>query len=416
MQDNFKSHQELGTQLKLFFFDEKSPGSAFFLPNGTILYNNLVNYIKSEYKIRGYSEVMTPVIFDKSLWKISGHWSKYKDNMFIIESNKSEKNNHSSDNINQTNCCDNHRQFSIKPMNCPGHCLLLKYLKPSYKDLPIRFADFGILHRNEIHGSLRGLTRVRKFCQDDAHIFCSFDQVEQEIKNVLEFINKIYKDFKMEIKFGLSTRPDEFIGNIETWNKAESILKNILDDYYPNYEIYEKEGAFYGNKIDCKVMDTFGREHQLATIQLDFNLPERFNLTYTDSNGQDIIPVMIHRAIFGSIERFIGILLESTQGKLPFFVNPRQISIIPVKSDDPNIHLYCDELYSNLKKLNYNVSYYDDSNTMQKKIAQCEVLHYNYIIVIGEKEVKNNTISVRNQKKTFNYLDFLNFLDEQKKI
>jgi threonyl-tRNA synthetase len=403
---NFKSHQELGAQLKLFFFDEKSPGSAFFLPNGTTLYNNLVNYIKSEYKKRGYSEVMTPVIFDKSLWEISGHWTKYKENMFVIECNKSDKTD-KTDKTEQNFCCESNRQFAIKSMNCPGHCLLFKHLTPSYRDLPIRLADFGVLHRNEIHGSLRGLTRVRKFCQDDAHIFCKFEQIEEEIKGVLDFIHKVYNDFGMEIKVGLSTRPDVFIGDIETWNKAEQILKNILNELYPGYEIYEKDGAFYGNKIDCKVLDAFGREHQLATIQLDFNLPERFNLVYKDSSGNDIMPVMIHRAVFGSVERFIGILLESTQGKLPFFINPRQIAIVPVKSDDNLINDYCNKLYEDLKKLNYNVSYYNDNETMQKKIALCEVLHYNYILIIGKKEVNTQTISVRNEKLSLSFENFI---------
>lgn len=410
--NNFKSHQELGAQLKLFFTDEKSPGSAFFLPHGTILYNNLVNYIKSEYKIRGYQEVMTPVIFDKSLWETSGHWSKYKENMFVIECNKSDK----TDPLNNTNsdCCENHRQFSLKPMNCASHCLIYKHINPSYRDLPLRLADFGVLHRNEVHGSLRGLTRVRKFCQDDAHIYCAFNQIESEIKGVLDFIHKVYKDFQMEIKVGLSTRPDQFIGDIETWNKAENILRNLLDELYPGYEINEKDGAFYGNKIDCKVKDAFGREHQLATIQLDFNLPERFGLTYKDSSGDDIRPVMIHRAIFGSVERFIGILLESTQGKLPFFVNPRQIAIIPVKTDDVQINNYSNELTINLKNLGYNVDYFNDTDTMVKKIALCEVLHYNLIVVIGKKEVDSKKISVRNPKLNLSFDDFVKFLKNEK--
>ena len=410
--NNFKSHQELGSQLKLFFFDEKSPGSAFFLPHGTVLYNNLIGYIKSEYKTRGYSEVMTPNIFDKSLWEISGHWGKYKENMFVIECNKSDK----SDPVNSENienvCCSNHRQFSLKPMNCPSHCLLFAHTNPSYRDLPLRFADFGVLHRNEIHGSLRGLTRVRKFCQDDAHIYCTFDQVKQEIKGVLQFIHKVYKDFGMEIKVGLSTRPDQFIGDIETWDKAEQILKEILEDY-PGYEIYEKDGAFYGNKIDCKVTDAFGREHQLATVQLDFNLPERFNLTYKDSNGMDVRPVMIHRAVFGSVERFIGILLESTQGKLPFFVNPRQIAIVPTKSDSDQINSYCEDICLKLKKLNYSVDFISDSDTMQKKIANCEVLHYNFIVVIGKKEVESNTINIRKPKMELSFDNFIEFLNTQ---
>ena len=294
--------------------------------------------------------------------------------------------------------------------NCPSHCLLLKHINPSYRDLPLRLADFGVLHRNEVHGSLRGLTRVRKFCQDDAHIFCTFNQIESEIKGVLDFIHKVYKDFQMEIKVGLSTRPDQFIGDIETWDKAESILRNLLDELYPGYEINEKDGAFYGNKIDCKVKDAFGREHQLATIQLDFNLPERFELTYKDSSGKDVQPVMIHRAIFGSVERFIGILLESTQGKLPFFVNPRQIAIIPVKTDDIQINDYSSELTINLKNLGYNVDYLNDADTMVKKIALCEVLHYNLIVVIGKKEVDNKTISIRNPKLNLNFEDFVKFL------
>lgn len=429
-EQDFKSHQELGAQLKLFFFDEKSPGSAFFLPAGATLYNNLVNYIKSQYKTRGYSEVMTPVIFDKALWEISGHWAKYKENMFVIESNKSDKSDpannldslDSIDSIDKSiniqedmcnnSCCSTHRQFAVKAMNCPASCLMFKQMNLSYRDLPLRLADFGVLHRNEIHGSLKGLTRVRKFCQDDAHIYCTFDQIKQEIKGVLEFIHKVYKDFGMEITVGLSTRPDQFIGDIETWDKAESILKDILSDY-PSYEIYEKDGAFYGNKIDCKVLDAFGRMHQLATVQLDFNLPERFELTYKDSTGVDIRPVMIHRAVFGSVERFIGILLESTQGKLPFFVNPRQIAIIPVKSDSNQINEYCIEIFQQLTKNNFNCEFIDGNETMQKKIANCEVLHYNYILVIGKKEVEQGIVNVRNPKMQIDLHSFIEFLKKQ---
>jgi threonyl-tRNA synthetase len=415
----FKSHQELGFQLKLFFFDEKSPGSAFFLPHGTILYNNLVNYIKTEYKTRGYSEVITPIMFDKSLWEQSGHYAKYKENMYVIQSDLSDKTDHANQNLsnqeyNDQECTQYCKQFLLKPMNCCGHCLIFKHTNLSYRDLPLRLADFGVLHRNEPHGSLRGLTRVRKFCQDDAHIFCTFEQVEQEIKQVLKFIHKVYGDFNMKIKFGLSTRPDQFIGDIDTWNKAEQILKSILKDY-PGYEIYEKDGAFYGNKIDCKVTDAFGRDHQLATVQLDFNLPERFELEYKDSSGNDTRPVMIHRAIFGSVERFIGILLESTQGKLPFFVNPRQIAIIPTKSESELIDDYCTNLHTQLKKLNYNVDFICGHDTMQKKIANCEMLYYNYIVVIGKKEVESDVINLRNPKMVLNFDDFLKFLQNQNK-
>lgn len=403
-----KSHQELGNQLKLFFFDESSPGSCIFLPHGTILYNNLVNYIKKEYNKRGYSEVMTPLMFEKSLWETSGHWQKYKDNMFIIENEEGEENKDDKDDKDDKE----KRQYALKPMNCCSHCLIFKHINPSYRELPMRLADFGVLHRNENSGSLRGLTRVRKFCQDDAHIYCTFEQIKSEIRNVLEFISKVYKDFNMEIKFGLSTRPDEYIGELETWNKAEEILKEILTEINPEYEINEKDGAFYGNKIDCKVKDAFGREHQLATIQLDFNLPERFGLTYKDNEGQEVRPIMIHRAIFGSVERFIGILLESTQGKLPLFVNPRQISIVPVKNTT-EIDNYCKKIELELKKLEYNVDYYNDSNTMNKKIAMCKILHYNYIILIGDNEVKNNIIHNSIKKQNLTLEEFKIKLNEE---
>jgi len=279
------THQELGQQLKLFFFDEKSPGSAFFLPHGTILYNKLLNYMRDEYMIRGYKEVITPVIYDKSLWVKTGHWDKYKENMFCIECEDNDK--------DQTNP-EISRQFAMKPMNCGGHCLMFKHMNLSYRDLPLRLADFGVLHRNEIHGSLRGLTRVRKFCQDDAHIFCKLDQIEQEIQGVIEFMKKIYKDFELDLTVGLSTRPEKYIGNKELWDQAELVLKKIINSF-PSYTINDGDGAFYGPKLDFTVKDTLGRLHQLGTIQLDFNLPERFNLTFRDLDGQDIQPVMIHR-------------------------------------------------------------------------------------------------------------------------
>lgn len=411
--ENFKSHQELGTHLKLFFFDEKSPGSAFFLFHGTKLYNNLVNYIKYEYKKRGYNEVITPIIYDKSMWKISGHWDKYKENMFVIECANTNSNINSNANSNEINSepdVNFSRQFAMKPMNCCGHCEIFKYTNPSYRDLPMRIADFGNLHRNEVHGSLKGLTRVRKFCQDDAHIFCEFSQIKQEIKGVLDFIHKVYKDFNMGLTLGLSTRPDNFIGDIETWNRAEEILVEILSDY-PGYEIYPKDGAFYGNKIDCKVTDAHGRKHQLATIQLDFNLPERFGLVYKDNTGNDVRPVMIHRAVFGSIERFIGILLESTQGSLPFFVNPRQIAIIPVKHDDEQIQNYCFNLQTHLKNLDYSVDFLNDSDTMQKKIANCEMLRYSIVAVIGKKEVESNIVNIRNPKMQMSLNEFDCYLE-----
>ncbi len=389
---SFLTHQELGSQLKLFFFDEVSPGSAFFLPHGTILYNKLLNYMRAHYQELEYKEVSTPVLYDKSLWVQSGHWDKYKENMFCIECEDSSN--------------ENSRQFSNKPMNCPGHCVMFKHMNLSYRDLPLRLADFGVLHRNEIHGSLRGLTRVRKFCQDDAHIFCKLDQVEQEINSVIKFMKQVYKDFDLDLTVGLSTRPDQYIGNRELWDRAELILKNIISTF-PEYTINEGDGAFYGPKLDFTVKDSLGRSHQLGTIQLDFNLPERFDLTFKDWDGQQVRPVMIHRAILGSVERFIGILLEATQGHLPWVVNPRQIALIPIKHNEPEITLHCKKFYDLAKSNQILIDWLDGSDTMQKKVAQAETLKYCFIVVIGKKEVESNTINVRGFKEPIGMEKFL---------
>jgi len=386
------THQELGQQLKLFFFDEVSPGSAFFLPHGTLMYNKLLSYMRSHYQELGYKEVITPVLYDKSLWKQSGHWDKYKENMFCIECEDS------------TN--ENSRQFSNKPMNCPGHCVMFKQMNLSYRDLPLRLADFGVLHRNEIHGSLRGLTRVRKFCQDDAHIFCKLDQVEQEIQSVINFMKRVYKDFELDLTVGLSTRPEQYIGDRELWDHAELILNNIIKSF-PEYTINDGDGAFYGPKLDFTVKDSLGRSHQLGTIQLDFNLPKRFELTFKDLDGQDVQPVMIHRAILGSVERFIGILLESTQGHLPWLVNPRQIALIPIKHNEPEISLYCKKIYDLAKAKGVEIDWLDGTDTMQKKVAQAEMLKYYYKIVIGKNEVNTNTVNIRGFKEPMDLEKFI---------
>jgi threonyl-tRNA synthetase len=392
---NFLTHQELGQQLKLFFFDEVSPGSAFFLPHGTVLYNKLLSYMRSHYQELGYKEVITPVLYDKALWQQSGHWDKYKENMFCIECE------------DPTN--ENSRQFSNKPMNCPGHCVMFKQMNLSYRDLPLRLADFGVLHRNEIHGSLRGLTRVRKFCQDDAHIFCKLDQVEQEIQSVINFMKQVYKDFELDLTVGLSTRPDQYIGDREIWDRAELILKNIIKSF-PEYTINDGDGAFYGPKLDFTVKDSLGRSHQLGTIQLDFNLPERFDLTFKDWDAQQARPVMIHRAILGSVERFIGILLEATQGHLPWLVNPRQIALIPIKHNEPDIILHCKKIYDLAKTNGIQIDWLDGSDTMQKKVAQAEMLKYCYIVVVGKKEVDSNTVNVRGFKEPMDLEKFINSL------
>lgn len=369
------SHIKIGEKLKLFRFDPMSPGSCFFMKHGTILFNNLMNYIRKLYKEYEYDEVMTPVICDKKLWEISGHYQKYKQNMFIIQKDE-----------------DDAYEFSLCPMNCPKHALMFSNQLYSYRDLPVRLCDFGALHRKENSGSLRGLTRVRLFHQDDAHIFCTVDQIRDEIKSVIKMIDTVYKKFNLKYEMRLSTRPDDYIGEIELWNKAEQILKECIGD---SCVINEKDGAFYGPKIDCIVKDSLKREHQLGTIQLDFNLPSRFKLKYKSKNeGKTEVPVMIHRAILGSIERFIAILLESTAAKLPLWISPRQIAILPI-SDKFND-------YAKSLKKELNAEHIDifDNGLLGKRIEYCEELNYNLIFVVGKKEEASKTVSLRNPDKS----------------
>ena len=373
------NHRDIGTQLELFFFDDMSPGSCFFLPHGAKIHNNLVDFLRYCYKKLGYKEIITPNLFNKKLWQTSGHWDKYKENMFLIHK--------------QYDGDEDDNEYSLKPMNCPSHCLMFKRLSVSYRELPIRWADFGVLHRNELSGALTGLTRVRRFQQDDAHIFCTLEQVDKEIEDYLYFLKKVYQHFNFEFEVELSTRPEKYIGNLENWNKAEEILKNKIQ-IIPNWRVNEGDGAFYGPKIDVKIKDSLKREHQLGTIQLDFNLPERFNLKYKTEDGYEQ-PVLIHRAIFGSVERFIAILLEHTGGKLPFWLSPRQICIVPVANK------YND--YANIIKEKFidkfSETIVDDSTeTMNKKIRNAEKLKFNYIFVVGEKEEESNLINVRVRK------------------
>jgi len=368
-------HKQLGTKLKLFFFDEMSPGSCFFLPDGAKIYNNLVDFLRNCYRSLGYKEVITPNLYNKNLWEISGHWDKYKENMFLIRklADKEEEEN----------------EYSLKPMNCPGHCVMFKHLSVSYRELPIRWADFGVLHRNEFSGALTGLTRVRRFQQDDAHIFCTFEQVEKEIEDYLLFLKKVYEHFDFKFEVELSTRPEKYIGDLENWDKAEQILEKKIK-MIPKWKINKGDGAFYGPKIDVKIRDSLKREHQCGTIQLDFNLPERFDLKYIPNEGEPKRPVLIHRAIFGSVERFMAILLEHTSGKLPFWLSPRQICIVPVS----NKYLpYCNKIKNIFNKYEVNVD--DTLETLNKKIRNAEKMKFNYVFVLGEEEENNNTINIR---------------------
>lgn len=385
------NHRTIGNDLKLFFFDDMSPGSCFFLPHGTIIYNKLMELLRFYYKKTGYKEVITPNLYNKKLWEQSGHWDKYKENMFIIS-----KNSIDTDNEND--------EFSLKPMNCPGHCMIFKHMLPSYKELPIRLADFGALHRNELSGTLTGLTRVRRFQQDDGHIFCMLSQVGKEIEDFLDLLNDIYLKFNFSFHVELSTRPDKYIGSIENWDKAETILEDKIKKF-SKWNINKGDGAFYGPKIDVKVKDSLNREHQCGTIQLDFNLPERFDLKYVGEESLER-PILIHRAILGSFERFIAILLEHTNGKLPFWLSPRQICIIPVSLNFLN---YAKSVKSNFDE--YEIVLDDSTNTLNKKIRSAEKLKFNYIFVVGEQEEENNTINVRKMNKNIGQKSITEMLD-----
>ncbi|NCC70877.1 threonine--tRNA ligase, partial [bacterium] len=321
-----RDHRILGKQMSLFMNHEYAPGMSFFLPKGFIIYQELQKFIREEYRRYNYQEVMTPNMFNKKLWETSGHWEHYKEDMFILD-------------IEGT-------QFSLKPMNCPSHCLIFKNEFKSYKDLPLRIADFGALHRNELSGALSGLTRVRKFCQDDAHIFCTFEQIETEIDNLLNLVDYVYKDtFNMSYEIELSTRPENSLGTNEMWEKAENSLKNAIERNKKEYKICEGDGAFYGPKIDFRIRDSINRIHQTATIQLDFNLPQRFDLKYESSKGKLEQVVMIHRAILGSVERFMAVMIEHFEGKFPLWLAPTQIKVINVADRNKN---YCEKIKEKL--------------------------------------------------------------------
>uniref|UniRef100_A0A8C1YWZ0 threonine--tRNA ligase n=1 Tax=Cyprinus carpio TaxID=7962 RepID=A0A8C1YWZ0_CYPCA len=313
-----RDHRKIGKDQELFFFHDLSPGSCFFLPRGAYIYNTLTEFIREEYSRRGFQEVASPNIYNSKLWETSGHWQHYSENMFSFPVEQDI--------------------FALKPMNCPGHCLMFSHRPRSWRELPLRLADFGVLHRNELSGTLTGLTRVRRFQQDDAHIFCTMDQIESEMKGCLDFLRCVYDVFGFSFQLHLSTRPEKFLGDIAVWNQAEKQLENSLNEFGEPWKLNPGDGAFYGPKIDITIKDAIGRYHQCATIQLDFQLPIRFNLTYVGRDGEDKDrPVIIHRAILGSVERMIAILTENYAGKWPLWLSPRQVMLVPV---NPSLEEY----------------------------------------------------------------------------
>jgi len=368
-----RDHRKLGIQQELFFFHELSPGSCFFQPKGAHIYNKLLEFIKQEYWKRGFQEVISPNMYNAKLWKTSGHWDHYAENMFRFDVEK--------------------EAFGLKPMNCPGHCLIFDHRPRPYKELPLRMADFGVLHRNELSGALTGLTRVRRFQQDDAHIFCRPDQIKQEMAGCLDFLKHVYEIFGFTYQLRLSTRPEKYLGELEVWNKAEKDLEDSLNSVGLPWKLNPGDGAFYGPKIDITLQDALKRNHQCATIQLDFQLPKRFNLSYIDDKGEKQAPVMIHRAILGSVERMIAVLTESYGGKWPFWLSPRQVMVVPVGVP---FNGYASEVAGQLRQMGFCAEAdTDDGNTMNKKVRNAQIAQFNFIFVVGEKERSNKTVNVR---------------------
>ncbi|XP_050991639.1 threonine--tRNA ligase 1, cytoplasmic isoform X2 [Labeo rohita] len=369
-----RDHRKIGKDQELFFFHDLSPGSCFFLPRGAYIYNTLTEFIREEYNRRGFQEVASPNIYNSKLWETSGHWQHYSENMFSFPVEQDV--------------------FALKPMNCPGHCLMFGHRPRSWRELPLRLADFGVLHRNELSGTLTGLTRVRRFQQDDAHIFCTMDQIGSEMKGCLDFLRCVYDVFGFSFQLHLSTRPEKFLGDIEVWNQAEKQLENSLNEFGEPWKLNPGDGAFYGPKIDIKIKDAIGRYHQCATIQLDFQLPIRFNLTYVGKDGDDKgRPVIIHRAILGSVERMIAILTENYAGKWPLWLSPRQVMLVPV---NPSLEEYAKQVCKRFVEAGFMADADLDSGCLlNKKIRNAQLAQYNFILVVGEKERAANSVNVR---------------------
>lgn len=368
-----RDHRKLGKELGMFMFHEWAPGSPFFAPKGAAVYNGLQAYMRDLYRKYGYQEVITPQIFNTDLFKTSGHLKNYQENMYFMDVDK--------------------QQFGLKPMNCPSHCLLYGSTRHSYRELPYRIADFGRLHRYEKSGAMHGLTRVRTFCQDDAHIFCTVDQMEGEISNFMRMLDETYQTLGMpNYKIFLSTRPESRMGSDEVWDKAEGALANALKSLNLPYTINPGDGAFYGPKLDIMFVDALNRPWQLGTFQVDFNMPESFQLTYVAEDNKEHRPVMLHRAILGSLERFIGVYLEHTAAHLPPWLMPTQVSILNVTD---RVNEFCDKLYATLQERGVRVEFDRRPEKLNFKIREAQLQKIPYMVIIGDKEAETGHVSIR---------------------
>lgn len=371
-----RDHRKLGKELGIFMLSDYGPGFPFFLPNGMIIRNTLIDYWREVHRKYGYQEVMTPMIMNRQLWETSGHWDHYKENMYFTKIDDQD--------------------YAIKPMNCPGGMLVYANTPHSYKELPLRVGELGLVHRHELSGALHGLFRVRCFTQDDAHIFMMPSQIESVIQETIRLFDEVYATFGLTYHAELSTRPDNSMGDDATWEMTTGALKKAMDDFDLKYTINEGDGAFYGPKIDFHLKDSIGRTWQCGTIQLDMLLPEKFDLTYTGEDGQKHRPVMIHRVVYGSIERFIGILIENYAGAFPAWLAPEQVRVMPI-TDKYND--YAKKVTDKLLALNVRVHLDDRNEKIGYKIREAQVKKVPYMLVIGEKEVESNTVSVRSRSE-----------------
>ena len=373
-----RDHRKLGKEQELFFFDETAPGMAYWLPKGFTILNTLINFWRDEHQKRGYQEFSGPQLNSSILWKTSGHWDHYKEDMYVLKDSDG-------------------KEQALKPMNCPNSIKVFASKMRSYKDLPLRFNDVDVIHRNEKSGQLNGLFRVRMFRQDDSHNYITEDQIGSEIKEIIKIADYIYKVFGLDYQLTLSTRPQDFMGEIETWNKAESDLRAVLDELCGkgNYRVNEGDGAFYGPKIDIKMKDCLGREWQMGTVQLDFQLPMRFGITYVDAEGEKKTPIMIHRAILGSFERFIGIITEHFAGAFPLWLSPVQVVVAPLT--DRNAE-YAKSVYEKLQAAGLRVELDDRNEKIGYKIRESQLMKNPYFLILGDEEQNNNLISFRARK------------------